>query len=226
MSDENENKPTLGRRPLGLKPRIESGEVKQTFSHGRTNKVVVEVKRKKLVGKPGYTPEAEVAAPPPPPPPPPPRHHPRRRRLQLRPPVRLFQAEKPRRSALRACSVRPRKIVCVLPKKPIAANRKSASAQPRKNGVVRKRIAVKRQKAPRLLPKLRQRLRPSKRLPLTSLPPPKPGRLRRRRRAALHPWNRRSARLLRWSASAKKRKRYRTSRAAIARRTIAASQAS
>ena len=72
MSDENENKPTLGRRPLGLKPRIESGEVKQTFSHGRTNKVVVEVKRKKLVGKPGYTPEAEVAAPPPPPPPPPP----------------------------------------------------------------------------------------------------------------------------------------------------------
>lgn len=72
MSDENENKPTLGRRPLGLKPRIESGEVKQTFSHGRTNKVVVEVKRKKLVGKPGYTPEAEVAAPPPPPPPAPP----------------------------------------------------------------------------------------------------------------------------------------------------------
>ncbi|MGL5839135.1 MAG: translation initiation factor IF-2 N-terminal domain-containing protein, partial [Sphingorhabdus sp.] len=72
MSEEGENKPTLGRRPLGLKPRIESGEVKQTFSHGRTNKVVVEVKRKKLVGKPGYTPEPEVAAPPPPPPPPPP----------------------------------------------------------------------------------------------------------------------------------------------------------
>jgi translation initiation factor IF-2 len=68
MSDEVENKPTLGRRPLGLKPRIESGEVKQTFSHGRTNKVVVEVKRKKLVGKPGYTPEPEAAPPPPPPP--------------------------------------------------------------------------------------------------------------------------------------------------------------
>ena len=70
MSDEGENKPTLGRKPLGLKPRIESGEVKQTFSHGRTNKVVVEVKRKKLVGKPGAP--VEVAAPPPPPPPPPP----------------------------------------------------------------------------------------------------------------------------------------------------------
>ncbi|RDV07050.1 translation initiation factor IF-2 [Sphingorhabdus pulchriflava] len=72
MSDDTENKPTLGRKPLGLKRAVESGEVKQTFSHGRTNKVVVEVKRKKLVGKPGYAPEPEVAPPPPPPPPPPP----------------------------------------------------------------------------------------------------------------------------------------------------------
>ena len=74
MSEENENKPTLGRKPLGLKLSTGSGEVKQTFSHGRTNKVVVEVKRKKLVGKPGYAPEpeVEVAAPPPPPPPAPP----------------------------------------------------------------------------------------------------------------------------------------------------------
>jgi translation initiation factor IF-2 len=72
MSDETENKPTLGRKPLGLKPRLESGEVKQTFSHGRTNKVVVEVKRKKLVGKPGYVAEPEVVVAPPPPPPPPP----------------------------------------------------------------------------------------------------------------------------------------------------------
>ncbi len=70
MSEENENKSTLTRKPLGLKRSVESGEVKQTFSHGRTNKVVVEVKRRKLVGKPGYTPEPEVAAPPPPPPPP------------------------------------------------------------------------------------------------------------------------------------------------------------
>jgi translation initiation factor IF-2 len=69
MSDENNNKPTLTRKPLTLSRSLESGEVKQTFSHGRTNKVVVEVKRKKLVGKPGYAPEPEVAAPPPPPPP-------------------------------------------------------------------------------------------------------------------------------------------------------------
>ncbi len=70
MSDDQEKKPKLGRKPLGLKRAVESGEVKQTFSHGRTNKVVVEVKRRKLVGKPGAKPEpVEEAAPPPPPPP-------------------------------------------------------------------------------------------------------------------------------------------------------------
>ena len=65
MSD-SDNKPTLGRKPLGLKKSVEAGQVQQTFSHGRTNKVVVEVKRRKLIGKPG----AAEAAPPPPPPPP------------------------------------------------------------------------------------------------------------------------------------------------------------
>src|SRR5690242_15447010 len=61
------------RKPLGLKRSIDAGEVKQTFSHGRTNKVVVEVKRRRLVGKPGEAAPAPVeAAPPPPPPPPPP----------------------------------------------------------------------------------------------------------------------------------------------------------
>lgn len=67
---ETDNKPTLGRKPLGIKRSVEAGEVKQTFSHGRTNKVVVEVKRRKLIGKPGEggaAPEVEVAAPPPPP---------------------------------------------------------------------------------------------------------------------------------------------------------------
>jgi translation initiation factor IF-2 len=89
MSD-NENKPTLGRKPLGLKRSVDAGEVKQTFSHGRTNKVVVEVKRRRVLGKPGApevvaappapepvaapvaaTPPAPVAAPAPPPPAPP-----------------------------------------------------------------------------------------------------------------------------------------------------------
>ena len=44
------------RKPLGLKRSIDAGEVKQTFSHGRTNKVVVEVKRRRVIGKPGETP--------------------------------------------------------------------------------------------------------------------------------------------------------------------------
>ncbi|EJL23612.1 translation initiation factor IF-2 [Novosphingobium sp. AP12] len=58
---ETDNKPTLGRKPLGLKRSVEAGEVKQTFSHGRTNKVVVEVKRRKLIGKPGETVEGAPA---------------------------------------------------------------------------------------------------------------------------------------------------------------------
>ena len=64
MSD-SDNKRT--RKPLTLKGS-QPGEVKQTFSHGRTNKVAVEVKRKRKLVKPGE----EPAAPPPPPPPPPP----------------------------------------------------------------------------------------------------------------------------------------------------------
>lgn len=65
MSDDNDNQRT--RKPLGLKRSVDAGEVKQTFSHGRTNKVVVEVKRRRVLGKPG-----EAAPPPPPPAPPPP----------------------------------------------------------------------------------------------------------------------------------------------------------
>jgi len=61
------------RKPLGLKRSIDAGEVKQTFSHGRTNKVVVEVKRRRVIGKPGETAApaptpAPAAAPPPAPP--------------------------------------------------------------------------------------------------------------------------------------------------------------
>ena len=67
MSDE-EKKPA--RKPLGLKRPVDAGEVKQTFSHGRTNKVAVEVKRRRKLLKPGETaPEPVVEAAPPPPPP-------------------------------------------------------------------------------------------------------------------------------------------------------------
>jgi len=56
---ETDNKPTLGRKPLGLKRSVEAGEVKQTFSHGRTNKVVVEVKRRKIIGESRLKPQAK-----------------------------------------------------------------------------------------------------------------------------------------------------------------------
>jgi translation initiation factor IF-2 len=72
---ENE-KPKLGMRaPLGIKRTVETGQVKQSFSHGRQNTVVVEVKRRRILGKPGEAEAAPIvearqpeAAPPPPPP--------------------------------------------------------------------------------------------------------------------------------------------------------------
>ncbi|MBA4044631.1 MAG: translation initiation factor IF-2, partial [Erythrobacter sp.] len=60
MSDDDNQRT---RKPLGLKRSVDAGEVKQTFSHGRTNKVVVEVKRRRVLGKPGS--EAATAAPEP-----------------------------------------------------------------------------------------------------------------------------------------------------------------
>jgi translation initiation factor IF-2 len=62
MSDQPE-KPKLGTRPpLGVKRTVETGKVKQSFSHGRSNTVVVEVKKRRILGKPG---EAPVEAPKP-----------------------------------------------------------------------------------------------------------------------------------------------------------------
>ena len=50
MSDTTD-KPKLGARaPLGLKRTVETGKVKQSFSHGRSNTVVVEVKRRRVLG--------------------------------------------------------------------------------------------------------------------------------------------------------------------------------
>jgi len=69
MSDSE--KPKLGTRPpLGIKRTVETGKVKQSFSHGRSNTVVVEVKKRRLIGRPGEAevtaaPEVEVAAPAP-----------------------------------------------------------------------------------------------------------------------------------------------------------------
>lgn len=74
MSDE-QDKPTLSRKPLGLKRTVEAGQVQQQFSHGRRNTVEVEVKRRRVIVRPGDVapaepeaapaPEAPVAAPAP-----------------------------------------------------------------------------------------------------------------------------------------------------------------
>ncbi|HTK57833.1 MAG TPA: translation initiation factor IF-2 [Sphingomicrobium sp.] len=69
MTDQTE-KPKLGTRPpLGLKRTVETGKVKQSFSHGRSNTVVVEVKKRRILGKPGEAPapepKPEAAAPAP-----------------------------------------------------------------------------------------------------------------------------------------------------------------
>nr|WP_221233334.1 translation initiation factor IF-2 [Sphingomonas endophytica] len=53
------------RQPLGLKRTVETGKVKQSFSHGRSNTVVVEVKRRRVLGPQGGAPEAATAAPEP-----------------------------------------------------------------------------------------------------------------------------------------------------------------
>jgi translation initiation factor IF-2 len=60
VSDIDNEKPKLGMRaPLSVKRTVETGKVKQSFSHGRSNTVVVEVKRKRILGRPG---EAEAPA--------------------------------------------------------------------------------------------------------------------------------------------------------------------
>jgi translation initiation factor IF-2 len=66
---ETTDKPKLGARaPLGLKRTVEVGKVKQSFSHGRSNTVIVETKKARTLRRPGDpAPEAPkpepVAAP-------------------------------------------------------------------------------------------------------------------------------------------------------------------
>ena len=65
MADQTD-KPKLGTRPpLGLKRTVETGKVKQSFSHGRSNTVVVEVKKRRILGRPGEAPPPEAPKPEP-----------------------------------------------------------------------------------------------------------------------------------------------------------------
>src|SRR5215203_2599129 len=53
---------SVGKSTLSLKPRTETGVVRQSFSHGRSKQVVVEVKKRRIPGAEGK-PEAAAAAP-------------------------------------------------------------------------------------------------------------------------------------------------------------------
>ncbi len=81
MSDGNDNENSGGRKPLTLSRNVGAGTVRQSFSHGRTNQVVVEVKKKRTIGageapaapgagagvapKPAFAPPVRPAAPQP-----------------------------------------------------------------------------------------------------------------------------------------------------------------
>ena len=130
MTDQSD-KPKLGTRPpLGLKRTVETGKVKQSFSHGRSNTVVVEVKKRRILAKPGETPAPapEAAAPRPKqrrqPPPrlrrprlPPPRRH------RRPPPAPRRPRRAPRRSAARRSTTSCR----------AASFRRNCSARPKKS---------------------------------------------------------------------------------------------
>ncbi|MEL6373331.1 MAG: translation initiation factor IF-2 [Pseudomonadota bacterium] len=61
---ETSDKPARpARKPLSLKGTVESGHVRQNFSHGRSKSVLVEKKRSKRVFTPGETPTTATAAP-------------------------------------------------------------------------------------------------------------------------------------------------------------------
>ncbi len=54
MSDGNEQKDTpSGRKPLTLTRTTATGTVRQSFSHGRTKQVAVEVREKRSINRPG-----------------------------------------------------------------------------------------------------------------------------------------------------------------------------
>src|ERR1700740_3001721 len=51
-------------KTLTLKPRVEQGTVRQSFSHGRTKQVVVEKRGKRRIGGDAPAPEARARAEP------------------------------------------------------------------------------------------------------------------------------------------------------------------
>src|SRR6185437_16682190 len=66
MADKNtpgDKKLSVPSKTLTLKPRVETGTVRQSFPHGRTKQVVVEKRGKRRVGGDGSITEAPHGAP-------------------------------------------------------------------------------------------------------------------------------------------------------------------
>src|SRR5512140_2012521 len=129
-----DRKLSVPNKTLTLKPRVETGTVKQSFSHGRTKQVVVEKRGKRRVGSDApatetHAPEPAVvakAAPAAPAAPPPPARWPTPR------PASGKSAGWPKRkqsaATARKASSRPN----AKPPRPAARPRKSAIARTRK----------------------------------------------------------------------------------------------
>ena len=125
MSETENEKPKLGMRaPLGLKRTVETGKVKQSFSHGRSNTVVVEVKRRRVLGPPPAIPQPVADAPQPVAP------APRRAPLPAAPRPRAAAASKRRAGAPGRAAARGRRA---------ADERARGSAPPRGASVARSR---------------------------------------------------------------------------------------
>lgn len=64
---DTEEKKTSGaaapRRPLGVKKTVETGQVRQSFSHGRSKAVTVEVRKKRVIGASAKTADVQAPAP-------------------------------------------------------------------------------------------------------------------------------------------------------------------
>ena len=106
MTDQTD-KPKLGTRPpLGLKRTVETGKVKQSFSHGRSNTVVVEVKKRRILGKPGEAPPRPSRRSRPPRPP---RAEAGRARAEAGAASARSTTSPPARKCRSACCARPKK---------------------------------------------------------------------------------------------------------------------
>ena len=176
MSETDNDKPKLGmRQPLGLKRTVETGKVKQSFSHGRSNTVIVETKRRRVLGPQGGAPRRPPRADPgsgsgrPAAPVAPPRPVPSNETAQERQARLLREAEEQR---------------LAMQEEIVAARTPSVSSAPRTSVPGPRNAPAPRRKPQRPPPHLRpSRLRPRNRLPSLS-----PKRLPRRKRPPRRPF--------------------------------------